>query len=65
MIFLEKKMRSIKLLNGCENKTAFELVEMTHKEDPWKNTHQNELIKIDVINKYFSNKDPLQIEKEA
>ena len=38
---------------------------MTHKEDPWKNTHQNELIKIDVINKYFSNKDPLQIEKEA
>lgn len=55
----------INVLKGCKNKTAFELVEMTHREAPWKNTHQNELIKLDVINEYFSDNDPLKIEKEA
>lgn len=55
----------LKVLGNCKNRSAFELVEMTHKEDPWKNTHQNEVIKLDIINEYFSNNDPLKIEEEA
>lgn len=55
----------LKVLNNCKNKSAFELVEMTHKEDPWKNTRQNELIKLDIISEYFSNNNPLKIKEEA
>ena len=54
----------LKVLN-CKNKSAFELVEMTHKEDPWKNTRQNEVIKLDIISEYFSNNNPLKIKEEA
>lgn len=53
------------MLNNCKNKSAFELVEMTHKEDPWKNTRQNEVIKLDIISEYFSNNNPLKIKEEA
>lgn len=55
----------LKVLNNCKNKSAFELVEMTHKEDPWKNTRQNEVIKLDIISEYFSNNNPLKIKEEA
>ena len=55
----------LKVLNNCKNKSAFELVEMTHKEDPWKNTRQNEVIKLDIISEYFSNNYPLKIKEEA
>lgn len=33
--------------------SAFKLVEMTHSEDPWRNTHQGEEIKVTDISKYF------------
>lgn len=55
----------LKVLNNCKNKSAFELVEMTHKEDPWKNTRQNEVIKLDIISEYFLNNNPLKIKEEA
>ena len=55
----------LKVLNNRKNKSAFELVEMTHKEDPWKNTRQNEVIKLDIISEYFSNNNPLKIKEEA
>ena len=55
----------LKVLNNCKNKSAFELIEMTHKEDPWKNTRQNEVIKLDIISEYFSNNNPLKIKEEA
>ena len=33
--------------------SAYKLVEMTHNEDPWKNTKQGEEIKVTEISKYF------------
>jgi len=47
------------LLEAVYNKynrySAWELVHMTHQEDPWKNTKQNEEIPLSVIEAYFKN----------
>lgn len=63
--FLKDKSAQAKLildvLNCCADKTAYELVRMTHSEDPWKNSKLHEEITIESIGKYFSNHDPLNI----
>ena len=33
--------------------SAFELVQKTHEEDPWRNTNPNAVISKDSIKKYF------------
>lgn len=55
----------LKVLDSCKNRSSFELVEMTRKEDPWKKTYHDKIIKLDIMNEYFSNNDPLKIEKKA
>ena len=33
--------------------SAYKLVELTHNEDPWKNTNSGDEIKVELISKYF------------
>ena len=49
------------VLKSCADKTAYQLVRMTHDEDPWKNSKSHDEITIKSISEYFSKHDPLNI----
>lgn len=40
---------------------ASKLVDMTHKEDPWKNSHSSQEIPYEQIARYFRSHDPLNL----
>lgn len=46
------------VIEAYRNKEAFELVNKTHSEDPWKKTKPNEIMKKEIIRNYYvSNKE--------
>lgn len=50
-----------KIINKCNVFTSAQLVDKTHKEDPWKNTQKNEIISNESIDEFFYKNDPLQL----
>ena len=50
-----------KVLNKCLTYSAKQLVDMTHREDPWKNTTLRHMISKEAIKKFFVCNDPLEI----
>lgn len=62
---LRKDRKAYRLIHNvvdrCLEYTARQLVSMTHKEDPWKNTQQRQEIRINEIEKYFAEHDPLDL----
>lgn len=50
-----------KVVEKCLEHSARDLVEMTHSEDPWKNTLRNQIINVFTIKAFFENNDPLHI----
>lgn len=62
---LKKDRKAYRLLHAvvdkCLGYTARQLVSMTHKEDPWKNTHQRQEIEQSEIDKFFIKNDPLEL----
>ena len=58
-----KDLRQIidSVLRNAKDNGAFELVRMSHSEDPWKNTKQNEIISQNEIYDYFSKHNPLNL----
>lgn len=50
-----------RVVNACLQRTARQLVEKTHTEDPWRNTLRNQTIDIMSIKDFFSNHDPLGV----
>ena len=45
----------------CLTFSAGDLVEKTHKEDPWQNTKRSEIIAYEAIEKFFKKNDPLEL----
>ena len=45
--------RSKEVVNNLIDKDAWELVKMTHEEDPWKNTERGDIITNESIYNYF------------
>lgn len=43
------------VIDNKSRKTAWQLVDDTHKEDPWKYARQSDIIDINSIRSYFSN----------
>lgn len=52
------------VIDKCLQCTARELVRKTHTEAPWKDTVQNEEIKVQNIKKYFCAHNPLELDDE-
>lgn len=50
-----------KVINACNARSASQLVEQTHQENPWKKTVRNQEITLQSIAAYFSKNDPLQL----
>jgi uncharacterized phage-associated protein len=48
-----------KIIDRCISMSANELVEQTHREDPWRKTVSSDLIYRELIEQYFCNNDPL------
>ena len=54
-IFSKNDLEIIQKVTECKNKySVFELVRLTHNEDPWKNTPINSTIHKKLIKSYFS-----------
>ncbi|NEZ47944.1 DUF4065 domain-containing protein [Clostridium niameyense] len=53
-----------KIVDLYIDKEPFYLVKKTHKEDPWLNTSQNEVISIESIRKYYEENLNLLYEKD-
>lgn len=51
-----------KVLNKCLLYSARQLVSMTHKEDPWKNTASRQMISKNAIKRFFACNDPLGLD---
>lgn len=47
------------VIDACLNISARQLVEKTHKEEPWAETKRNELISQDAMTRFFCSHDPL------
>ena len=45
----------------CYNKSPYDLIEKTHQEDPWKDTHYPDVISTEKIKNFFENNDPLEV----
>ena len=58
----EKRKLFDKVIDACLKKSARELVQQTHTEDPWLKTAPNEEITCKMIEKYFRTHNPLNIE---
>ena len=43
--------------------TAVQMVEMTHKEEPWMQAKDSSVISIEAIASYFGSNDPLNLER--
>ena len=43
--------------------TAAQMVEMTHKEEPWMQTRDSAIISLEAIASYFGSHDPLSLER--
>lgn len=50
-----------KVIDKCLTFSAGDLVEKTHKEDPWQNTKRSEIIAYEAIEKFFKKNDPLEL----
>lgn len=50
-----------KVVNACLKRTARQLVDKTHTEDPWRNTFRNQVIDVMSIKDFFDKNDPLGI----
>ena len=50
-----------KVINACLQKTARQIVDKTHTEDPWRNTFRNQTIDVMSIKDFFSANDPLGV----
>lgn len=58
----EQKKLFDKVIDACLELPARRLVQMTHEEDPWKETNQNDQITTANIARFFRGHDPLKIE---
>ena len=56
----EKKLVD-SIIDSCFQKTALELVSMTHSENPWKNSSTGEIIETSSIKSFFDYSNPLEI----
>lgn len=52
-IILKDKILINKVIESYSNYNAWDMVRKTHKEDPWINTDENEIIEWDEIYNYF------------
>ena len=50
-----------KVVKACLQRTARQLVDKTHTEDPWRNTFRNQIIDTMSIKDFFRKNDPLGI----
>lgn len=54
-IFKPDHLNTIKyVVDEYKEVSPWDMVELTHKEEPWKNTNRNEEITIDMIRRYYS-----------
>lgn len=62
-ISIKGEIKSIvdNIIEKCKDKSAFDLVRMTHSENPWSNTNKNEIISDKSMKDYFCANDPLEI----
>lgn len=53
-----------KVIDACLKIPARTLVQMTHNEEPWKNTRPNEEITQEAITRFFCNNNPLDLKED-